>query len=75
MDIRIIIKEDNRIINVTNLSIEVQGKYIVGLTADGKQVLIYNCLDEQTANKIMQNIIEAILKANDKGARSVILTI
>lgn len=60
MDIRIIDERNKRVVNVSRLSLEVQGKYVVGLTDEGKQVLVKGCYDEQEAERLMDRIIAGI---------------
>lgn len=63
MDIRIIDERNKRVVNVSRLSLEVQGKYVVGLTDEGKQVLVKGCYDEQEAERLMDRIIVGIKSA------------
>lgn len=63
MDIRIIDERNKRVVNVSRLSLEVQGKYVVGLTDEQKQVLVKGCYDEQEAERLMDRIIVGIKSA------------
>ena len=74
MDIRIINK-DRKIVNVSRLSLEAQGKYVVGLTDEQKQVLVESCLDEQEAERLMERLIEEIAKSHDKGFRDILIVL
>lgn len=71
MDIRII--DGRRIVNVSRLSLEVQGQYIVGLTDEGKQVLVKRCLDEQEGEKLMDRIEERIKEGTQYGKESIVI--
>lgn len=62
MDIRIV--EGRRIVNVSEKNLEVQGKYVVGITREGKQVMISECKGEEEAERVMEKIIEAIVGAH-----------
>ena len=59
----IIDEKNKRVVNVSRLSLEVQGKYVVGLTDEGKQVLVKGCYDEQEAERLMDRIIVGIKSA------------
>lgn len=74
MDIRII-NSDRKIVNVSRLSLEAQGRYVVGLTDEQKQVLVESCLDEQEAERLMERLIEEIAKSHDKGFRDILIVL
>lgn len=74
MDIRVI-NSDRKIVNVSRLSLEAQGKYVVGLTDEQKQVLVESCLDEQEAERLMERLIEEIAKSHDKGFRDILIVL
>lgn len=71
MDIRII--NENQIINVTDLDIEIRGKYIVGLTNEKVVKNIKECENKEEAEETMDFIKECILKGSQKEARSIII--
>ena len=74
MDIRVI-NSDRKIVNVSRLSLEAQGKYVVGLTDEQKQVLVESCLDEQEAERLMESLIECIKKAHKKKKKDILIDI
>lgn len=74
MDIRVI-NSDRKIVNVSRLSLEAQGKYVVGLTDEQKQVLVESCLDEQEAERLMGIIIECIKRAHKKENKDILIDI
>lgn len=59
MDIRMINKKDE-IINVTNLSIKVSGRWLIGVNEEGKIMQIEEYEDEGEARKNLQTIWEVI---------------
>lgn len=72
MDIRVI-NSDRKIVNVSRLSLEAQGKYVVGLTDEQKQVLVESCLDEQEADRLMEKMIEDIKESYKKGVNNILI--
>lgn len=74
MDIRIINK-DRKIVNVSRLSLEAQGRYVVGLTDEQRQVLVESCLDEQEAERLMEKMIECIKKAHKNNEKDILIDI
>jgi hypothetical protein len=62
MDIRIINSKDE-IINVSELSIKVMGKYLVGMTAEAKIVEIEAYGSEEGAREVLREVVE-VLKAD-----------
>ena len=74
MDIRIINK-DRKIVNVSRLSLEAQGRYVVGLTDEQKQVLVESCLGEEEAKRLMESLIECIKKAHKEEDRDILIDI
>jgi hypothetical protein len=74
MDIRVI-NSDRKIVNVSRLSLEAQGKYVVGLTDEQKQVLVESCLDEQEAERLMESLIECIKKAHKNNEKDILIDI
>ena len=73
MDIRVIDKR--RVVNVSRLSLEVQGKYVVGLTDEGKVVNVKGCYDKQEAEKLMDRIIEEICEGVAREEREIIIVV
>lgn len=74
MDIRII-NSDRKIVNVSRLSLEAQGRYIVGLTDEQKQVLVESCSDEREAERLMESLIECIKKAHKEEDKDILIDI
>lgn len=74
MDIRVI-NSNRKIVNVSRLSLEAQGRYVVGLTDEQKQVLVESCLDEQEANRLMESLIECIKKAHKEEDKDILIDI
>ena len=74
MDIRVI-NSDRKIVNVSRLSLEAQGRYIVGLTDEQKQVLVESCLDEQEAERLMERLIECIREAHKNDDKDILIDI
>lgn len=72
MDIRLI-NSRRQIINASKLSIMAEGKYIVGLTAEGKQVLIDTCEDEANAKETIDFLIARIDEASESDKGSMVL--
>lgn len=72
MDIRVI-NSDRKIVNVSRLSLEAQGRYVVGLTDEQKQVLVESCLDEQEAKRLMERLIEDIKESYKKGVNNILI--
>ena len=74
MDIRVI-NSDRKIVNVSRLSLEAQGKYVVGLTDEQKQVLVESCESENDAENLMLDLIEEIKQAHKMGKKDLLIAI
>lgn len=72
MDIRVITR-DRRVVNVSRLSLEVQGRYVVGITEEQNRVLVESCGREEEAEEKMKEIIEEIREAHRKGRRDLLI--
>ena len=73
MDIRIL--DDNKIINATDLDIEIRGKYIVGLTNEKVVKNIKECENEEEAEETMECIVECIMNAIKNEKNSLLIRI
>lgn len=71
MDIRII--DGLRVVNVSRLSLEVQGRYVVGLTEDGKQVNVKTCVDEESANELLNRVITEICRGVSDNKEGIVI--
>lgn len=74
MDIRVI-NSNRKIVNVSRLSLEAQGRYVVGLTDEQKQVLVEICESEKDAERLMESLIECIKKAHKEEDKDILIDI
>ena len=73
MDIRVIV--GGKVINVSELSLEAQGVYVVGVGAEGNQRVVVRCKEEREAEEVMGRIIEEIRGAHRRKQRDILIEI
>lgn len=75
MDIRIMSKKRGKIVNVSRLSLEAQGRYVVGLTEENNSILIEACENEKKAEEVIGEIIRYIEEGYRRGSKDMLIDI
>lgn len=72
MDIRVI-NSRRQIVNVSDGMLEVQDRYIVKVSNEGKSMLVEVCRDEEEAKRVMERIIESVIGGHIGKQRDIVI--